>query len=226
MANLARTSPNPATSSAAGSRAAAGLSFQAEVFAWWAARAVSGVAPGLGLSPQVRVEAVGAETGFFVGRAPSERETRDFLRVLEVQVFDFKSEDGADFRRCAQLLPRARVSQPFCALAGIGLEAMRTRTRRQRDTLATAVEWEDHAREAPAGRSPAPDEFRSGLVTLLRKMDDRALHWGLPRHLAPGADVERMALDARLLGRVRRPQGGNGPRARGRKQAYGTAAAG
>ena len=50
--------------SAGGARAASGLKFQAEVFAWWAAHAVSGTAPGLGLDPQVRVEAVGCETGF------------------------------------------------------------------------------------------------------------------------------------------------------------------
>jgi Tfp pilus assembly protein PilF len=38
--------------------------FQAQVFAWWAAHAVDNAAPGLGLDPQVRVEAVGCETGF------------------------------------------------------------------------------------------------------------------------------------------------------------------
>ena len=37
---------------------------QAEVFAWWAAHAVSDSAPGLGLDPEVRIEAVGCETGF------------------------------------------------------------------------------------------------------------------------------------------------------------------
>jgi tetratricopeptide (TPR) repeat protein len=51
-------------SSAGGARAASGLTFQGQVFAWWAAHAVGGVAPGLGLDPQVRVEAVGCETGF------------------------------------------------------------------------------------------------------------------------------------------------------------------
>lgn len=51
-------------SSAGGARAAGGLTFQAQVFAWWAAHAVGGAIPGLGLDPQVRVEAVGCETGF------------------------------------------------------------------------------------------------------------------------------------------------------------------
>jgi hypothetical protein len=51
-------------SSAGGARAASGLTFQAQVFAWWAAHAVGGAAPGLGLDPQVRVEAVGCETDF------------------------------------------------------------------------------------------------------------------------------------------------------------------
>jgi hypothetical protein len=50
--------------SVGGARAAAGLMFQAEVFAWWAAHAVSGTPPGLGLGPAVRVDAVGCETGF------------------------------------------------------------------------------------------------------------------------------------------------------------------
>src|SRR5688572_32967956 len=53
-----------AAASAGGARAAGGLSFQAEVFAWWAARAVAGAAPGLGLDPSARVDAVGCETGF------------------------------------------------------------------------------------------------------------------------------------------------------------------
>jgi uncharacterized protein YidB (DUF937 family) len=54
----------PTNPSAGGARAAGGLVFQAEVFAWWAAQAVSGTAPGLGLEPAVRIDAVGCETGF------------------------------------------------------------------------------------------------------------------------------------------------------------------
>ena len=57
----ARDRMNP---SAGGARAAGGLMLQAEVFAWWAAHAVSDSAPGLGLDPEVRIEAVGCETGF------------------------------------------------------------------------------------------------------------------------------------------------------------------
>jgi hypothetical protein len=57
----ARETTNP---SAGGARAAGGLAFQAEVFAWWAAHAVSDTAPGLGLDPSVRIDAVGCETGF------------------------------------------------------------------------------------------------------------------------------------------------------------------
>jgi hypothetical protein len=38
--------------------------FQAKVFAWWAPHAVSDSAPGLGLDPAVRIDAVGCETGF------------------------------------------------------------------------------------------------------------------------------------------------------------------
>lgn len=56
--------PGGAKSSAGGARAASGLRFQAEVFAWWAAHAVSDTPPGFGLDSQVRVDAVGCETGF------------------------------------------------------------------------------------------------------------------------------------------------------------------
>lgn len=59
--HAARESTNP---SAGGARAAGGLAFQAEVFAWWAAHAVSDTAPGIGLDPAVRIDAVGCETGF------------------------------------------------------------------------------------------------------------------------------------------------------------------
>ncbi|WP_328647395.1 hypothetical protein OHS58_05765 [Amycolatopsis sp. NBC_00348] len=53
-----------AVASAGGARAAGGLTFQAEVFAWWAAHAVANYEPGLGLDSSTRIEAVGCETGF------------------------------------------------------------------------------------------------------------------------------------------------------------------
>jgi hypothetical protein len=59
-----RAAREPTNPSAGGARAAGGLAFQAEVFAWWAAHAVSDTAPGLGLDPAVRIDAVGCETGF------------------------------------------------------------------------------------------------------------------------------------------------------------------
>ncbi len=53
-------------SSAGGARAAGGMRFQAEVFAWWASRAISGRHPGLELAQGVRIDAVGCETGMTV----------------------------------------------------------------------------------------------------------------------------------------------------------------
>jgi hypothetical protein len=53
-------------SSAGGARAAGGTSFQAEVFAWWASRAIAGCHPGLELAESVRIDAVGCETGMTV----------------------------------------------------------------------------------------------------------------------------------------------------------------
>jgi hypothetical protein len=52
--------------SAGGARIAGGVTFQAQVFASWAARAVAEKPPGLGLSPGARIETVGCETGFRV----------------------------------------------------------------------------------------------------------------------------------------------------------------
>lgn len=45
---------------------AGGASFQAEVFAWWATRAVAGCGPGFGLDPDARIDAVGCESGLAV----------------------------------------------------------------------------------------------------------------------------------------------------------------
>jgi hypothetical protein len=55
-----------AKASAGGARAAGGVSFQAEVFACWAARAATGQPLQLGIAQNVRIEAVGCETGLAV----------------------------------------------------------------------------------------------------------------------------------------------------------------
>ncbi|MFE2750593.1 hypothetical protein ACFXGA_01185 [Actinosynnema sp. NPDC059335] len=60
---VSRHDDRASVASAGGSRAAGGMRFQAEVFAWWAALAISGQGPALGLDPANRVQAVGCETG-------------------------------------------------------------------------------------------------------------------------------------------------------------------
>lgn len=230
------------------------------MFAWWAALAVSGAAPGLGLDPQVRIEAVGCETGFSVddvgvalsgggfilvqakggmrrldpqaqdlrsavdqlvsamisglradvalrpvditrdrlviatnqdssqsfralgivcarlrdlplavpldtaavnenerraltallrvirsawtaasGHEPAEGDLRRLLRILEVSRLDFEADIGADVIRCEAMLQHASVPRPFSVLVGVGIEAARSRTWRQRHALMTAV---------------------------------------------------------------------------------------
>jgi len=52
--------------SSAGSRATAGIAFQARVFVYWAAHATAGLVPTLGLDPLARIEAVGSEVGYAV----------------------------------------------------------------------------------------------------------------------------------------------------------------
>ena len=59
-----RTDGRSLAASAGGARAVSGVMFQAEVFAWWAARAVARLPVGLGLRPEVTIVAVGCETGF------------------------------------------------------------------------------------------------------------------------------------------------------------------
>ncbi|GAB2992163.1 ATPase AAA [Saccharothrix stipae] len=60
---VSRHDDGAGVASAGGSRAAGGMRFQAEVFAWWAALAMSGESPGFDLDPASRVQAVGCETG-------------------------------------------------------------------------------------------------------------------------------------------------------------------
>ena len=82
-----------------GARAAGGVVFQAEVFAWWAARAAARVAPGFGLDASTRVEAVGCETGFpvdDVGVALSDGgfilvQAKGGMRRLDVRATDLRS---------------------------------------------------------------------------------------------------------------------------------------
>jgi tetratricopeptide (TPR) repeat protein len=51
------------SSSIGGARAAVGLEFQAQVFAWFAAKAIAGISPDLGLGDEIRITGVGSETG-------------------------------------------------------------------------------------------------------------------------------------------------------------------
>ena len=281
----ARDRVNP---SAGGARAAGGLTFQAQVFAWWAAHAVSGAAPGLGLDPQVRIEAVGCETGFSVddvgvalsgggfilvqakagmrrldpqaqdlrsaidqlvsamisglradvtlrpvditrdrlviatnqdssqsfrtlgivcarlrdlplavpidtaavnenerraltalllvvraawvaaaGHEPAEGDLRRLLRILEVRRFDFEADAGADLVRCEALLERASVPGPFSVLVGVGIEAARSRTWRQRDALMSAVGLERSAQRGDGSPAENKAHGRSQPVKVL-----------------------------------------------------------
>ena len=98
MTSLVDAVPDPANSSAGGARAAGGLSFQAEVFAWWAAHAVSGIAPGLGLGPDVRVEVVGCETGFPVDDVGVALSTGGFILVQAKAGMRRLAADAQDFR--------------------------------------------------------------------------------------------------------------------------------
>ena len=177
----------PTNPSAGGARAAGGLVFQAEVFAWWAAQAASDTAPGLGLEPAVHINAVGCETGFPVddvgvapsdggfilealltvvkaawtaaaGGAPTENELRRFLRVLEVRRLDFEEGTGADRIRAGAMLKPAAVAQPFSLLVTIGMEAARRRRWRQRDELIAAVKMRSPGGgAAPSGTRPVRD---------------------------------------------------------------------
>ena len=160
-------------------------------------------------------------------RLPAEEEIREFLRILEVTVFDFKSEVGRDFTRCGVMLDRAKVRGPFSVLAGIGLDAAKSRAWRQRHSLTAvlqggerpdlAVQQLKAAQKVLDAAGRVPDTvFRSDVRALLEATAERASRSGLPPYLTPGRDVLRMSRTVRLLGRVRRPGEGR----KGREDAY------
>jgi hypothetical protein len=90
-----------------------------------------------------------------VGHEPTEGDIRSLLRILEVSRLDFEADTGADLVRCRAMLQRATVPQPFSVLVGIGIEAARSRTWRQRDALMTGVGLERPVQHG--GGSPAED---------------------------------------------------------------------
>jgi tetratricopeptide (TPR) repeat protein len=107
MTSIGETVPDPANSSAGGARAVRGLSFQSEVFAWWAAHAVSGTAPGLGLRPDVRVEVVGCETGFPVDDVGVALSGGGFILVQAKVGMRRLAADAQDFRMAMRQLVSA-----------------------------------------------------------------------------------------------------------------------
>ena len=95
--------------SAGGARAAGGLVFQAEVFAWWAAHAVSDTAPGLGLDPEVRIDAVGCETGFPVDDVGVSLTDGGFILVQAKSGMRRLDPRAADLRSAVDQLVRAMI---------------------------------------------------------------------------------------------------------------------
>lgn len=67
--------------SAGGSRAAGGVSFQAEVFAWWATQSVAGSEIDLGLEESATVTSVGSETALGVDDVAAVLSTGGFILV-------------------------------------------------------------------------------------------------------------------------------------------------
>lgn len=96
-------------SSAGGARAASGLTLQGQVFAWWAAHAVGGVAPGLGLDPQVRVEAVGCETGFPVDDVGVALSNGGFILVQAKSGMSRLDPRAQDLRKAVDQLVSAMI---------------------------------------------------------------------------------------------------------------------
>jgi TPR repeat protein len=96
--------------SAGGARAAGGLIFQAEVFAWWAAQAVSDSAPRLGLDPEVRIDAVGCETGFPVDDVGVSLTGGGFILVQAKRGMRRLDPRAADLREAMDQLVRAMIN--------------------------------------------------------------------------------------------------------------------
>jgi uncharacterized protein YidB (DUF937 family) len=96
--------------SVGGARAAGGLMFQAEVFAWWAAHAASEIAPGLGLDPAVRIDAVGCETGFPVDDVGVSLTDEGFILVQAKSGMRRLDPRAADLRSAVDQLVRAMIN--------------------------------------------------------------------------------------------------------------------
>jgi hypothetical protein len=121
-----RAAREPTNPSAGGARAAGGLAFQAEVFAWWAAHAVNGTAPGLGLDPAVRIDAVGCETGFPVDDVGVALNGEGFILVQAKRGMRRLDSRAADLRsagrstcsaECASASGASRSRRPCALLA-------------------------------------------------------------------------------------------------------------
>jgi uncharacterized protein YidB (DUF937 family) len=104
-----RAAREPTNPSAGGARAAGGLAFQAEVFSWWAAHAVNDTAPGLGLDPAVRIDAVGCETGFPVDDVGVALNGEGFILVQAKRGMRRLDSGAADLRSAVDQLVHAMI---------------------------------------------------------------------------------------------------------------------
>ena len=86
---------------------AGGVSFQAEVFAWWAARAIAGCGPGFGLDRGVRIDAVGCESGLAVDDVGVSLSDGGLIVVQAKGGMRKLDERAADLRQAVDQLVRA-----------------------------------------------------------------------------------------------------------------------
>lgn len=146
-------------SSSGGARAATGVSFQAEVFAWWACISVAGHAVGMGIEDHITVTAVGSETGLVVDDVGVNLSNGGFVLVQAKSGVRRLTANAPDLRNAVEQIVRL-----FASGASIGDQRPIDLSR---DRLVIAV---DHtSSRAFESLSKACDRMRSQPVDLASK---------------------------------------------------------
>jgi hypothetical protein len=203
-----RAAREPTTPSAGGARAAGGLEFQAEVFAWWAAHVFSDTAPGLGLGREVRIDAVGCETGFPVDDVGVALTGGGFILIQAKRGMRRLDPRAADLRSAVDQLVHAMIDG--LRVNGIAVRPVdETRDRliiatnhdgsRSFDVLGTVCErLRGQPPSAPVRAAAVTDEGRTVLEALLS-----IVHAAWTAAVGRGPTEEELRRFLRVLG-VRR----------------------
>jgi hypothetical protein len=187
---------------------ASGVTFQAEVFAWWAARAVAGRPPGFGLGQGVGIDAVGCETGLAVDDVGVSL-SNDGLIVVQAKAGMGRLDQRAqDLRDAVDQLVRAMtgglIGGPMPRPVDVERDRLMIATNQDGSRSFEALgrvcgRLRTHPRSIPVERAATSGAQRSALATFLKIIRQR---WVAITGRAPSEDEVReflRALEVRCL---------------------------